>query len=106
MTQAVVMPNMMTREQVEALLVMRIVARQDNCNSYHGNHVDGQIRALVAVLTGQTPPKFDTVYEIFDLVGIPYDRDENGWSLPDEWLKQRGFGVPHDDYIHPDIKGW
>lgn len=89
---------MLTKEETEALLLVRILACAESCNSFHINHVSGQIRALASVLKdGESPPSFgDDIGEVLDWVGIPYTRDGAYIHWHTEWLESRGFVVTHD----------
>jgi len=79
---------MLTEPQIKALLVARIIACTDSCNSFHINHVSGQIRALLAVLTdGSHPTTSSDTPTILRLAGIPFTLDDDGWEVDDEWLK-------------------
>jgi hypothetical protein len=102
----------------ETLLVLRIEAGADSCNSHHINHVEGQIRGLAAILrNGETPPAhfhYDLTV-ILDWAGVPHTKDKDGIHWHEDWLTQHGFKViPHhtgDPNLarieHPTLgKGW
>ena len=106
---------MLTEEQVKSLLVCRIEATAGSCNSYHINHCEGQIRALVAVLTGKPPPPHigHDILGALDLVGVPYHKLDGGQFAWDEpWLLAYGFqtikgATPEQDQIkHPFFILW
>jgi hypothetical protein len=101
---------MLTEGEVRVLIVKRLMAACDSCNSYHINHVEGQIRGLLAVLNDGK--KFDSdgdCRRILEAAGIPWEphpKDENGWRVPDEWFAQHGATVNGDDVDHPKLTEW
>lgn len=99
---------MLDAEEIRSLILCRVIAALDSCNSHHINHCEGQIRALVAVLTGAVPPSFSNMAEILDAAGIPYERREGNWiEYDDEWLSAHGFEVEDDSVTHPRFsEGW
>lgn len=101
---------MLTEEQVKSLLVVRVMACLGSCNSHHINHCEGQIRALLAVLTGKRPPRVTDAVQTLTLAGIPCrDDGEGGFVLDDDWLEAHGFTFTRgedDDVSHPDFPKW
>jgi hypothetical protein len=91
---------MMTREQVEALLVVRLEVGLAT-SRLRRPIVEGQVRALAAVLTGKTPPHPDDFPTFLDFCGIPYRKDETGWTYDAAWLRSRGFEFTDTD--HPNL---
>lgn len=98
---------MLSEKEVRALLYCRVVVREETCNSWHGSHVEGQIRALIAVLTREPPPRLNgSVMQVFDLAGIPFvpcPDDTSKIDVPDEWMLSHGFEKRGDDYRHPEF---
>lgn len=92
---------MLNEKEIKALLLCRIEAVSDSCNSYHINHVSGQIRALISVITGEIPPITEDTADIFDILKIPYETGDDGrLEVPDSWLLDHGFDAPKDKKIH------
>lgn len=87
---------MLTKEQVESLIFVRALECANSCNSTHISHCTGQIRGLLAALTGQLPPpSVNTLADVLDAAGIPYSnemRDGEAWlKFDNAWLAARGF---------------
>lgn len=103
---------MLTKEETEVLLVLRILAAHDSCNSYHINHVEGQIRALTAVLTGgESPPTGSDTIVYLDAVGIPWgphpdSPDGGGWNIEEQWFLDRGCEFEDGRITHPKFGSW
>lgn len=97
---------MLTEKQIKALVVLRIIACADSCGSNQISHIDGQIRALAAVLRDGVPPPAafggDTA-KMLDYAGIPYYRNvDRTIGFPEEWLTEHGFIVDGDDFHYHD----
>ncbi len=91
---------MMTDEEVRALIVCRLAPEG---GAYFENHRDGQLRALLSVLTGEPPPKIesiDGVPKVLDVAGVPYIRDGDRVRFHPQWLKAHGFDVDGPDPLH------
>ena len=98
---------MLAKREVEALLVLRIKAASESCNSHHINHVDGQIRALTAVLKGKPVHAKADVSEICKYVDIPCVTNEDDTiGFNDDWLRGHGFVIENDDFHHPTFGQW
>lgn len=85
---------MLTREEIQALIVHRVFACCASCNSHHITTVIGQIRGLLAVLNdGETilGHEADFAWNVLEAAGVPHTRDGNGWQVPDEWMLAAGF---------------
>lgn len=84
---------MLTEKQIRGLIVERFLVACESCNSYHRNHVSGQIRALCAVLTEKPPPSTgDGDFQaLFEAAGIPFTMLKGGFIFPNEWLAEHGF---------------
>lgn len=96
----------MNKEEIKSLLLTRVAAWSDSCNSYHCNHVEGQIRALVSIINdGKVTPSGLDVSDILKLAKIPYTKNEKGCSVDDEWLEAHGF-TDFQTYEHPKFSGW
>lgn len=71
--------------------------------------MDGQIRALAAVLgDGSKPPAFDTLSEVYEFAGIPFTvHEDDTVEVPTEWLVAHGFVCRgDDDWYHPTLGRW
>jgi hypothetical protein len=103
---------MLTREQIETLLIFRIETIIRSCNENHIIHVEGQIRALLAVLTGEVPPLNSGPVKILRLAGIPVRVEGGKFFYDDEWLISRGFQMTVGEEVedlrtrHPDYRHW
>lgn len=101
---------MLSEDQIRTLIVLRIEALFRSSNNHHRNHVEGQVRALIAVLTGKMPPALRDAAAYLDLVGIPHqDLGDGHFWWDDAWLAIHGFKVekglrPEDDVLsHTDF---
>lgn len=106
---------MLNEKELRALILCRVLAANDQCNSHYINHAQGQFRALLAVLTGECPPNvdIDSPMAILDAAGIPYryDKDTEMCWFEKDWLKEHGFewDSEHDSWppYHPRFsKSW
>jgi hypothetical protein len=103
---------MMKRKDIQSLVVYRILKCVESCNSYHINHVMGQIKSLVVVLNdGDISFNTEDIREVLTAAGIPWkphpDNPKNGWYIPRGWLKKRGFKVSqHGSVSHPKFNDW
>jgi hypothetical protein len=100
---------MVRQTEVEAMLVARIMVATDSGNTHHITHCEGQMRALLAVLTGETPPLIGRlkVTTILKLASIPHTEREDGSANIDELtLKVLGFKVDGDRATHPKYSHW
>lgn len=100
---------MLTKEEIQVLVVLRIFAALDSCNSYHANHVHGQIKALVAVLNGGEPIESEKAVDYLDAAGIPtkpHPESKDGFVIPSDWLVERGCIIEGTRISHPNFKRW
>lgn len=100
---------MISEEEIRSLIVCRIIAANGSCNSHHISHVEGQIRGMIAVLTGEAPPSFHgEVTDMCAAAGIPVEKNGDGTvGFPREWLESHGFTLKGDYISHPRFsKGW
>jgi len=112
---------MLNQEQVQALIVCRLLATEGTCNSFHIGHVEGQLRALAAVLNDGQPAAPQCGHDLAEYlaeVGIPYTLDDKQNILWDEqWMQDHCFTaepnpIKRDDvpplvWKHPFMKrGW
>lgn len=101
---------MLEKGQVEILLALRVQEACGTRNAHHRAHVTGQVRALVAVLTGRVPPVSESAADYLALAGIPHVAHPDGslrWD--DEWLMRHGFEFdpgPYGPIRHPDFPAW
>jgi hypothetical protein len=99
---------MLTEDEVKALLVCRMEECFDSANSGHAKHVVGQVRALVAVLTGEPPPRSTDACVLLAAAGIPYvETEDGGFRYDREWLVAHEFVIDGEDFDHPRFgKKW
>ena len=94
---------MLTEKEIRALIVWRIARCSESCNSFHINHVDGQIRGLTAVLNNGVPiHSRATTMDVLDYIGVPYTMDGDEVLFSDEWMQEHGFT---DDNMRHDTFG-
>lgn len=98
---------MLSEEEVRTLIALRVSAMCHSCNSHHISHVEGQIRGLMAVLTGEPPPTFNDAYEILDMAGIPYHKKAHStFDWNEKWLKAHGINDDRGLLHHPKFESW
>jgi len=95
---------MLTQIEIEALLVLRMNASSESCNSHHINHCSGQIRALTAVLKGEPIHSRAQTSEVCDYVGIPHTTEDDQVVFDEEWLEDHGF--VGGDLQHEKFRSW
>ena len=92
----------MSPDDIRALIVARL-QQSDQCNSYFLNHLEGQIRALIAILLGGEPPPSGRgdlrVY--LEAAQIPFSIVGEQIDFPDDWLRARGFSIRGNTIHHP-----
>jgi hypothetical protein len=94
---------MLTLEETKALLVARL-NRTDRCNSYFLNHLKGQVRGILGVITGEVPTHSDDVRVVLKDADIPFkDTGDGRIEYDDDWLIAHGFTIDHehDTCSHP-----
>ena len=94
---------MLTEEEVRSLLACRVQVCSKSCNRGTINHIDGQIRALLAVLNGVPPPGVEdgSTAEVFLAAGIPFTDDGERVLVDPAWLAAHGFDLYVDNLHHP-----
>jgi hypothetical protein len=99
---------MLTEDEIRVLIVKRLMAACDSCNGHHINHVEGQIRALLAVLRGGKKVDLSgDCTQVLDAAGIPWQKNgKEGWSVSDKWLRARGCTGKDDEVTHPKLMDW
>lgn len=102
---------MLTKHDIEALLVWRIWKCSQSCNSAHISQVIGQIEGLAAVLRDGVPCRADDIGAILAHVGIPFMQPDIGKiEFDGPWMADHGFVLDEktDTYSHPrfDGMGW
>lgn len=101
---------MLTKEEIQVLIVKRLMAACDSCNSHHINHVEGQIRALLAVLNdGKKSPSDGDCRGVLTAAGVPWEPhpdDPAGWNVPNAWLEERGCKIDGNRVSHPKLAEW
>lgn len=111
---------MLTEKAVRALVALRVdeMTRAEALlpgvdAERHAFHVEGQVRALVAVLTGRRPPVCADPAGYLSEAGIPIVVHPDGsWQFDDDWLAAhrivaaRGPTVAREFLFHPDLGAW
>lgn len=80
---------MLEEKEVKVLLATRILRAQRTTGSYLLAQLEGEIRALAFVLTGQTIDDASNHAEVLNLVNIPHDSG----VMDASWLSQHGFSM-------------
>jgi hypothetical protein len=78
-------------EAIRALVVWRARVCAESCNSYHRNHVGGQIRGLVWALLGRDPGALVDCRELFAACGVPFTSHGEQVEVHEEWLVAHGL---------------
>lgn len=90
--------SMLSQNQIEALLLHRALEMTTAKRSDLPT-IDGQIQALLFVLTQTYHPIYHTLTEILDAAEIPYETDPAGCvDFTEDWLNDRGF-IPADEFF-------
>lgn len=99
---------MLNLEEIRSLIVARLLHQNESCSSHYSSVVQAQVRALVAVVTGEPPPIGDFVQPYLRAVDIPFTELANGdVDLPKEWLEAHGFVDVDRKPYHPRFsKTW
>lgn len=98
---------MLSHDEIQVLLVHRVFAAIDSCNSHHINHVKGQISAILAILGDGKKPLFCDAVDALRVGGVPViDREDGGFDVPDEWLIERGCRIEDGAVLHPKFSGF
>lgn len=83
---------MLSETEVQALICVRVGVCAGCCNGFTIKHIDGQLRALLAVLTEKIPPTIDGNTEaIFRLAGIKCYVEGKKVMIPDDEMRRLGF---------------
>jgi hypothetical protein len=100
---------MLSRDEIQCLVFMRLLVCSESCNSFHINQVDGQIRALLCVLNdGKVIQPGGDARMVLDTAGIPWKPNgPTGWYVDDDWLRERGCKVDVYGIVsHPKLGAW
>lgn len=100
---------MLDREQIKALVVCRLLAAEESCNSHHLDCVEQQIRTLLAVLTDGDPPVLHgNARIVLKTAEIPFRDCDGGFEFEydDDWLKAHGFKTKDGDIVETPFGGW
>jgi len=101
----------MDKEELKAMLVARIYICCTSCNSYHINHVEGQIRALLSAVTDGASPmslQHNRPALVLKEAGIPFTETKEGAEIDEQWLKDHGFTNTSGKQTpnHPKYSHW
>ncbi len=91
---------MLNETQIRALVYQRMGVLEASCNFHHRTKVEGQIEALLAVLTEDRPPVIantstETVYQ---LAKIPFTDEPETLLFSDETLASLGFDTNGENH--------
>ena len=80
-------------EEVRSLIVARIQCTNQS-NRHYLNHLEGQIRALVAVITGEPPTNaHGDMPTYLRAAGIPFEVEGDEIGFDETWLRAHGFDI-------------
>ena len=101
---------MLTADEIRVLIVLRIQAAMDSCNSSHINNCKGQIRALVSVLNDVKPcPSSNLATDMLRAAGIPFTETDDQFDIDGDWLIEHGCkleGENGGNVSHAKFSGW
>lgn len=99
---------MLSKKEIRALIVIRLQAITDSCSSHHINHVEGQIRALCAVLNdGKAPPATGNAVDYLTAAGIPHSVYADGsCSYAEDWCYEHGIKLKENKLVHPKFENF
>ena len=85
---------MLDKKQCQIFIVSKILQGRGETHSHILNHLSGQIRALVAVISGTPAPFNDFLPDLLEMADIPYTDYGNGdFGFELSWLEQMGFDL-------------
>jgi len=84
---------MLSKEQCQIFIVSKILQAKGETHAHVLNHLSGQIRALVAVISQRPTPFNDYLPDLLEMAGIPYMDEEGDVAFSMEWLAQMGFDL-------------
>lgn len=93
---------MLNKKECQIFIVSKIFQAKGETRPNVLNHLSGQIRALVAVISEIPAPFNDYLPDLLDFVGIPFTEEEGDIAFDVEWLKEVGFDLSDPfNPIHP-----
>ena len=95
-------------EDLRTLIVLRLEAAEHSCNGTHLTCVAGQLRGLLAALTGETPIRSDDACAILAAAAIPFTRDGAEYEYDETWLAAHGLKTVEgsDRLCHDRFGSW
>lgn len=94
----------LTPDEIRILIVLRLESLDGNCNSSRTNHVEGQLRGLLAALGCLPPMSSGDARQILRDAEIPFSEDGGMYQVDEVWCRRMGFSNPEteDDRLeHP-----
>lgn len=83
---------MLSKLDCQILIVIKILQAKGETRSYLINHISGQIRALIGVISEKAPPFNDYLPDLLKLADIPHI-DGDDVQFDNEWLEMAGFDL-------------
>ena len=85
---------MLTKEEIQTLIVCKVLAARGESQNHILNHVSGQVRAWIGVIASVPPPYNDYLPDLLDMAEIPFIDEEYGdISFDRNWMIERGFDL-------------
>ena len=92
--------GLMTAEEIRALIVARM-QDEGTFGRINADRLEGELRALCAVLNGGNPPPLtDSLTPFLDAAQIPYTMKGRLVDFDADWYRAHGFTIDEDDKIH------
>ena len=93
----------LTPDEIRILIVLRLESLQGNCNSFHTNHVEGQLRGLLAALGCLPPYATGDACQVLRDAEIPFAEDGETYQVDEDWCRRMGFANPETEGL---LKHW
>lgn len=76
----------LTERELQRVIIARMEAISESCNSYHINHQSGVLRGLLWALRGEDRGNPETTADVFREIGYPVRGlgDHFHWADPDD----------------------
>lgn len=85
---------MLSKLDCQIFIVTKILQAKGETHSYLVNHISGQIRALISVISGKPAPFNDYLPDLLEMAEIPYiDNNDGDLGFDIDWLISVGFDL-------------